>query len=153
VPLLHSWIQSHAIPDHLLVDVANYEHVHNGPGVVLVAHEANYSLDHRGGRFGLTYQRKQPLAGGLPERLKSAFGATLAAAVLLNEKLKFRTDEVEFRICDRLAAPNSSDTFESIKFDLMNVWPKATLLHQPSEIELFTVMIRPAGPIAIGNPH
>ena len=41
VPLFHSWIQTHALADHLLIDVADYAHVHNGPGIVLVSEEAN----------------------------------------------------------------------------------------------------------------
>jgi hypothetical protein len=41
IPIYHHWIQNHSIPDHLLIDVADYEHVPEGPGTVLVAHEAN----------------------------------------------------------------------------------------------------------------
>jgi len=37
VPIFHSWIQAQAIPDHLLIDVADYQHVWSGPGTVLVA--------------------------------------------------------------------------------------------------------------------
>src|SRR5262245_39572029 len=115
VPVLHSWIQSHAIPDHLLVDVADYSHVHNGPGVVLVSHEANYSIDKRGGKLGLTYQRKQPLDGTLAERVKATLDATRQAAKLLEGRLKFRSDELEFRICDRLLAPPGEETLAAVK--------------------------------------
>jgi hypothetical protein len=91
VPVFHSWIQSHAIKDHLLIDVADYSHVHNGPGIVLISHEANYSVDQRGGKPGLTYQRKQPLEGDLAQRLHSALRATLAAAALLQDRFTFDT--------------------------------------------------------------
>ena len=37
--------RTHAVPDHLLIDVADYAHVPNGPGTVLVAHEANIHID------------------------------------------------------------------------------------------------------------
>jgi hypothetical protein len=144
VPVFHSWIQTRAIPDHLLIDVANYVHVHNGPGIVLVSHEANYSLDTRGGRLGLTYQRKQPIPGTFAERLRVVYQAAQHAASLLEGKLSFRDKEIELRLSDRLLAPNSAATFEKIKPDLLKVWPDARLDHQVSELELFTVIIHPA---------
>src|SRR5439155_26999201 len=61
VPIFQSWIQMHAIEDHLAIDVADYEHVPDGPGTVLVTHEANFALDNTGGRPGLLYQRKQQI--------------------------------------------------------------------------------------------
>jgi hypothetical protein len=117
VPVFQSWIQMHAVEDHLLIDVADYEHVPDGPGTVLVAHEANFSMDAAGGRPGLLYQRKQPLAGSLEERIAAVFRYALAAAARLEEGqgLKFRTDEMLFRIADRLKAPNNSQTFEAVK--------------------------------------
>jgi hypothetical protein len=147
VPVFHSWIQTHAIKDHLLIDVADYSHVRNGPGIVLVAHEANISLDSRGGRLGLTYQRKQPIPGTLAERIRSAFQASIQAASLLSDRATFRTDEVEFRICDRLHAPNTAETFNTVKPDLLAVFPGARLEHRPSATELFEVIVRPAKPL------
>jgi hypothetical protein len=150
VPVFHSWIQMHAIADHLLVDVADYAHVHNGPGIVLVSHEANYSLDKRGGRLGFTYQRKQPLAGDLRERIRAALRFTIEPARLLEQapafegRVKFRTDEIEFRICDRLHAPNTTETFASTKNDLLAAFPGAALDYNPAAQELLTLIIRPA---------
>ena len=63
VPVFHSWIQQHAVAEHMLIDVADYEHVHNGPGTVLIAHEANFYLDKLDGFLGFTYSRKQPAPG------------------------------------------------------------------------------------------
>ena len=45
VPVFHSWIQLKTVPDHMLIDVADYSHVKDGPGTLLVAHEANIYLD------------------------------------------------------------------------------------------------------------
>lgn len=143
VPVFHSWIQTHAIANHLLIDVANYAHVHDGPGIVLVSHEANYSLDLRGGKLGLTYQRKQPLEGDLSQRITYAYGATLAAAELLKDRITFDKSRIEFRICDRLHAPDTAATFNSVKPDLLKTWPGATLDHKPSDLDLFTVLIHP----------
>lgn len=143
VPVLHSWIQTHAIKDHLLIDVADYSHVHQGPGIVLVSHEANYSIDDRSGQPGLTYQRKQPLEGDLNQRIKKSHEAAQAAAGLLMDRFTFDTSRIEFRICDRLNAPNNSDTLNAVKPALLAIWPGATLEHKASDIELFTVLIRP----------
>jgi hypothetical protein len=146
-PVLHSWIQTHAITDHLLVDVADYAHVHHGPGVVLVSHEANYSLDSRDGQTGLTYQRKRPIDGDLVARLRTTLRATVEAAALLEASLegriKFRTDQIEFRICDRLEAPNTPETLAAVRGALEAVFPGAALEYQPSDLELFRVIVRP----------
>ena len=72
IPLFHQWIQTHAVVDHMLIDVADYRHVECGPGTVLVAHEANFSTDTAGGKLGLLYARKQPIAGNFGERLKAS---------------------------------------------------------------------------------
>src|SRR2546423_7325769 len=127
VPVFHSFIQTHALSDHLLIDVADYQHVPDGPGTVLVSHEANLSMDHGVGRkLGLMYQRKQPFPGAdhFRERLAHTFAATLRAAARLEDdmafdgRLKFRTDRAVFRINDRLLAPNTRQTYEQVAPDL-----------------------------------
>ena len=120
VPVFHSWIQLHLIPDHQLIDVADYTHVSDGPGVALVAHEANIYLDRFDGKLGLTYQRKQPLAGSFGDRLATVFRIALEACQLLETNtnvpgIKFRTDEADFRINDRLLAANTPETFSAVK--------------------------------------
>src|SRR4051794_16534409 len=79
VPVFHRWIQGKLVPDHLLVDVADYAHVHNGPGIALVSYEANFYTDRCEGRLGLMYQRKQPAAGDFRARLEQAARAALEA--------------------------------------------------------------------------
>jgi hypothetical protein len=44
IPVFHRWIQDDKL-EGMLVDVTEYTHVHQGPGVVLIAHEDNYGLD------------------------------------------------------------------------------------------------------------
>jgi hypothetical protein len=153
VPVLHSWIQSHAIADHTLIDVADYSHVHQGPGTLLVAHEANFYLDRTDGFLGLSYSRKQPFAGTFAERLRQAFTAALQACARLEEdstlagRLKFRTNEALVRLNDRLLAPNTPEIFQQVKPELENVaaalWPdgSAELEHNPAELSLFEVRL------------
>jgi hypothetical protein len=120
VPVFHRWIQQGAV-DGLLIDVADYEHVPEGPGAVLVAHEGNYSMDQADGRMGLLYYRKQPLGGALPERLLSLGRIVLRAARLLEEdadlgsRLRFRGDELQVTANDRLLAPNDEQTLAAFR--------------------------------------
>ena len=67
IPVFHSWIQDQIFAE-LLLDVADYRHVHHGPGLMLIGHEADYSLDQTDGVLGLRYNRKAPLPGTNLER-------------------------------------------------------------------------------------
>ncbi|HEX3371272.1 MAG TPA: hypothetical protein VHS08_02075, partial [Candidatus Acidoferrales bacterium] len=62
VPVFHSWIEHQN--GELLIDVADYAHVPAGPGVVLIGHEGNYSVDNADDRLGVRYNRKAVLDGG-----------------------------------------------------------------------------------------
>ncbi len=116
VPVFHRWIQTAALADHLLIDVADYAHVPDGPGVLLVAHEANLGIAQHAGRLALSYTRKQPLPGGLAERLRSIARAALSACHLLEGdealggRVRFRADRLEVFANDRLRAPNTEAT-------------------------------------------
>src|SRR5260370_27199901 len=119
IPVFHCWIQDRACPE-MLIDVADYRHVPNGPGVMLIGHEANYSLDNTKGRLGLLYSRKQE-GGGAQENLRQAFDAAVAACRRLEQepafagKLAFDSGECEFSINDRLLAPNREETYVALK--------------------------------------
>src|SRR5687767_4206861 len=78
VKVFHRWVGEQSM-DELLVDVADYSHVPDGPGVVLVGLEADYSLDHMQGRSGLRYNRKGPLEGTNLDRFHQAFAAASEA--------------------------------------------------------------------------
>jgi hypothetical protein len=115
IPVFHDWIKHHRLPE-LLIDVASYAHVPQGPGVALIGHEADYYIDEAEGRPGLLYSRKRgPEAPG--QRLPEAFRRALNAAVLLEseDKMSFRSDELLFRINDRLLAPPGEATFAAVR--------------------------------------
>ena len=117
--VFNNWIQR-GVTAELLIDVADYIHVHNGPGVILIGHEADYSLDHRAGRLGLLYNRKAQLDGSVQEKLAQAAGAALTAARLLEKEngVKFSGQEIQVTINDRLLVPNTSETFAALEPDL-----------------------------------
>jgi hypothetical protein len=123
VPVFHGWIQNQG-HDELLLDIADYNHVPSGPGVVLIGHLGNYSLDEAGGRLGVRYNRKAPLQGNNFDRLAQATQAALAAFQRLEAepalagKIQFNGHELEVFINDRLLAPNTEETRATADSDL-----------------------------------
>jgi hypothetical protein len=120
VPVFHSWIQERA-REEILLDVADYRHVPGGPGVVLIGHEANYSVENTGNRLGVRYNRKAPLAGSVQDRLEQATRAALGACQLLERdprlqgKIRFGGQELELSVNDRLLAPNNLATRQALE--------------------------------------
>ncbi len=147
--VFNTWIQNQRM-EELLIDVADYLHVHNGPGIMLIGHEADYSLDHRAGRLGLLYNRKEQLKGTTQEKLAQAVQAALTAAQILEKEngLKFNTQEVQVIINDRLLAPNTVETFELLEPDLKAFFEMLyngagyTLTHQADPRERFTFNVK-----------
>jgi hypothetical protein len=123
IPIFHSWIQDQ-IFDELLIDVADYRHVHHGPGLMLIGHAADYSLDQTDGILGLRYNRKSPVAGTNLDRLTQATRAAIIAAqrleadTRLNRSLSFNGQDIQLIINDRLLAPNDDPTRDAVKPDL-----------------------------------
>ena len=119
VPVFHSWIQGQ-IFDELLLDVADYSHVPDGPGIVLIGHEADYALDNTDGRLGLRYNRKAPAPGSNRERLVQATRAAVIAFQRLEQgfNLHFNAREIEIVINDRLLAPNTNVSRQAAEPDL-----------------------------------
>lgn len=123
IPVFHRWIQRKSLPG-LLIDVADYAHVPNGPGVLLIAHEFDVSLDEAGGRLGLLYNRKEPWEGSGLEAFRSAyaFARDVANRMALEPefagKLRFSGNELQITLNDRLLYPNNQATLESISGEL-----------------------------------
>ena len=119
IPVFHEWIRTKKISDELLIDVADYAHVPQGPGVVLIGHQSDYYLDVADNRPGLLYSRKRGFEGDFQAGIDDAFQRALNACRLLEEEsslgLEFATDEVLFRVQDRLAAPNADATYDAYK--------------------------------------
>lgn len=120
VLLFNAWIQA---ANGEYYDIADYAHVEAGPGILLIAHEANIGMDNTGNRWGLLYNRKQPLPGNNGEKLRRVLNAALEncrrieEASSLDGKVKFRADEALLLINDRLSAPNTEATFNALKTD------------------------------------
>jgi hypothetical protein len=159
IPVFHRWIKDRVLTDDTLVDVANYAHVPQGPGVVLIGHGADYFMEEGGGRLGLLFNRKRaaPPPG---ERLGDLFRHAIHAALLLQREpmlgLKFRTDEWLLRVNDRLLAPNTEATWAAVRPELerycARVFEGATVeltsVGQPRQLLSARIAVQPAPGLA-----
>jgi len=129
IPVFHSWIEGQVF-EELLLDVADYRHVPAGPGVVLIGHQANYSVDHTDERLGVRYNRKATVNGSNQDALRQAMRASLIACQRLETeprlagKLQFNGQEIEFFVNDRLLAPNRDATREALHSEFETFFEK-----------------------------
>ena len=119
VPVFQRWIQQNAV-EGLLIDVADYAHVHHGPGIILIGDEGDYSLDLAEGRPGLLYTRKRAMPDSLQDALVTVVRLAVAAAQQLEQETSLKNPGVEFgeiqlKFLDRLTVPNTPETFDGIK--------------------------------------
>lgn len=162
VGVFQRWIQQRAL-DELIIDVADYQHVFQGPGVILIGHFSDYGIENRDGRLGLTYTRKRQPDADLVTALRNSLSRAVTAAELLEAetsfapRLKFRTDEIEIRFPDRLRLPNTPETFALVKDEidavLSEVYDRAVTL-APTAADprgLFTVTGRVKAPPSIAE--
>lgn len=115
VPILHRWIQR-GVVEGPLVDVVDYSHVGCRPRVLLVAFDANYSLDLADGLLSFGWCRKRPNGLSLEEtlirgaKMLVALCAELEAEPELRDRVRFAGDVVRVVSNDRLLAPNREST-------------------------------------------
>jgi hypothetical protein len=162
IPVFHGWIQGQ-VGEGLLLDVADYRHVDAGPGVVLIGHEGNYSVDNTDNRLGVRYNRKAALDGSNQDRLKQAARAALTACQRLEAesrlggKLRFNGQEIEIFINDRLLAPNLDATRAAVNSDLQIFFQKLfggreySMSYGSDPRKLFTVSVRAAQPFPVAD--
>lgn len=167
IPVFHRWIKEHTLPE-LVIDVANYVHVPQGPGVVLIGHGSDYFMDEGEGRLGLLHNRKRS-GPGPADCLEDLARRTLHAASLLERDpalagLQFVPNELLFRVNDCLAAPSNDATFAALKPELESLAKRlfegpfeltrsgaakdlfAVRIKSPATVSLATLLARAGGP-------
>ena len=122
VPIFQRWIQRQLV-EGMLIDVAAYEHVYEGPGILLIGDEGDYSLDVRDSRPGLMYTRKRQIDGTLTDAIRLANRLALVAVqkLLAESSIKgisFDTSEVQITMLDRLNFPNTPEALEVLKSEV-----------------------------------
>jgi len=126
MPLFQRWIQQTALPG-MLIDAADYQHVPDGPGMLLLAHECDYAMDMRLGRPGMFYRHKRDLSGSLQEKFRTILSRHFASCKKLetDTELSHGTTELEIAVFDKINAPNQPETLELFKADLEAVLNEA----------------------------
>lgn len=162
IPVFHSWIENQNGRE-VLVDVADYRHVPAGPGIVLIGHDGNYSVDNTDGRLGIRYNRKAPADGTNQDRLKQAARAALSACQRLESephlggKLRFNERDIEVFINDRLLAPNNDKTREAVEpelrqfFESLFAGREYSISFDSDSRRLLTAFVRVAQPLKVAE--
>jgi hypothetical protein len=136
IDVFHGWIQASDGDYH---DVADYSHMEAGPGVVLVANDANISIDETENRRGLLFNQKRHLSGSNQERLQRVVASALEicrkleAEPGLRGKLRFSANEAVIWVNDRLAGSNTDASFQELKSEIETFGKK---LYGGAEISL-----------------
>jgi hypothetical protein len=104
-----NWIRDDRL-NGTLVDVADYSHMHEGPTVILVAHEFILSLDDQDGVKGLKISYRLPSDASLVSRVSDAWKTLSKAITNLKEDigLSVDTSSIEVTALDRLNASEAS---------------------------------------------
>ena len=119
IPIFHKWIQNKVIDNHVLIDVADYSHIIDGPGVMLIAHEGYFSLDQENNKPSIMYMRKTSLTGNFIDRFCNILNITIEAAKRLEENnLKIIKNCFRFISNDRLYAENTTKNQDYYKSEI-----------------------------------
>lgn len=120
IPVFHRVIREKILSD-ILIDVADYRHVHEGPGVMLIGHESDFAMDQGQSSTGLRFNRKRGDLGGLQPNLMDGLSKVLRLAKFMEDapefqgRLRFCTQKLFIGTNDRLKAPNTDETYQKVE--------------------------------------
>ncbi len=155
VPVFHSWIQQRKLDD-VLIDVADYAHVPAGPGILLIAHTADYSVEYGPEeRFGLVYSARKARSGSNRQRLCDAMLKLQQAASSLEQDSRLRGDwrftpeRLRLTFNRRKLVPNTPSTLAAVRAEIQAAVQASfgvydyTISHDaPDARERFAVLIK-----------
>lgn len=146
----HRWIAERVIDD-VSIDVADYAHVLRGPGVLLIGHSVDVSLDLTEGRQRLRLRTKRAR-----QQLEPALLLLLELAARLEAEagVSFDAGALDVLINDRLRAPNTTSTFQAFRPQLERTFSgvygaAVDLAHRPDPRARFSVTVRSGSPPAL----
>ena len=161
IPVFHGLIQRGAVPDQMLIDVADYGHVVEGPGVMLLSHQGQYGYDFVKGKPGLLFStRRAEVEDTFAPSLRYALAHAVKMAALLEQddalrgKLEFDAGNVLVRVNDRLRAPNDVATAKALEPELRAVLEGVlggglSIEPAPFGQELLSFSVRAKAPIKV----
>ena len=117
IRVFHRWISDNVLDD-ILIDVADYSHVPQGPAVILIGHQGHYRIDGAEGVLGFEYDHKRSaLDREETGHLLHVFKRTVDTCLLLAEHLRPESgeifspiDRIRFQCNDRLRAPVDAES-------------------------------------------
>ena len=107
-----------------VIDLADYAHVDQGPGCLLVSHRWQFGIDHAGGKVGLFYSTRKDLTGPLAHRFTQAIEGLITKSTRLLAEEEFpRTakaccGQLEVIANDRLLFPNTDASDARVRPEL-----------------------------------
>jgi hypothetical protein len=99
-----------------IIDLADYLHVPEGPGCLLVSQRWHFGVDFSGGAPGLFFSNRKGLEGDMAARFSQVIRSLLEKGQrLLGERellgrLRPRCSELEITVNDRVRAPNTDES-------------------------------------------
>jgi len=153
IPVFHAWIRDKRVPE-LLIDVADYRHVPEGPGLMIVGGNTDYYLELAEGRPGLRFSRKREAKGDLEARIAETFRRALEAAALLEAEeslsMRFGTSELLLQVLDRLETQNDDASVDALMPALQPILAKLApegyeLSREGDERQPLTLRIKRSG--------
>lgn len=141
------------IPDakEIFVDIADYQHVHDGPLTLLVGHYTDYVLDAANGELGLAMRKKRPYLNPQDNTLEKGFDDLHAACERLKSdplflgKLVFG-NTYTFCLNDRLplTKKQTAELKTQLKRLMKKKYPQHRLIEKPqSQGERLTFLMIP----------
>ncbi len=115
IPIFHRWIREATLPG-LLIDVADYRHVPQGPGIMLIADHAHFAVDEGDDNIGLLCSVKRDAVGDAGKKVVTASDMLLQAAAALNKESdfpwNFTLQKLQVKVMDRLFVTTQAEAAE-----------------------------------------
>ena len=114
ISVFHRWIREGCALEGLLIDVADYRHVPDGPGVLLIGLDRDRSIEFSTGEVAIRSMSKRPLADDLTGHVRAVAHDALVLAAGLAEPDAFGdTARIDLGGCrvtvlDRLRSTNDA---------------------------------------------
>lgn len=117
ITVFHRFIQRGMV-EGLLIDVADYQHVPQGPGVLLVGHDIDYGISERGFQVVRKRQANTPAALQLQGALRMGLAALRALEEDGSLGLAFDTTNFTVQVYDRAVAEPAAAGAKALEAEL-----------------------------------
>ncbi len=130
------------------VDLADYAHMPQGPGIMLIGKLANFSFDLAQPGPGALYVSKKDLSGSYEDRLRRVMregfelAARLAAEAEFPTGVRLKRQQLELFFNDRLETPNTDATDGELGPAVGRVFEEYEITREPDAGRRYGFLIR-----------